>query len=403
MADSSTRTYTARWIFPVTSEPLEQGTLTVQGEQIIAVEPHGQRRADVDLGNVAILPGFVNAHIHLDLTGMRGLCPPSSDFTGWLRQVIQHRIRRTPEQVQADIADGIAESLRFGVVAVGDIAAAGVSWNLLADSPLLAVVFHELLGLPPERAAQSLQSFDAWHADHTSNVTGRVVPGISPHAPYSVHRDLYAAAAKKPLPLATHLAETTDELELLSSRTGPLVDFLKDLGVWHPDGLLHDPADIVALHRDRPRTLFVHANHLDPTLPDPRCHTVVFCPRTHAAFGHPRHPLPELVRRGVPVALGTDGLASNPDLDLLAEARFVRRHYPEIDGAMLLRMLTLQGAVALGMNGAAGSLSPKMEANFVVLPLPKKDNAEPHARLFDSALTVENVMIRGIWAKPAVA
>jgi cytosine/adenosine deaminase-related metal-dependent hydrolase len=403
MADSSTRTYAARWIFPVTSEPLANGTLTVQGKRIVAVEPHGRRRADIDLGDVAVVPGFVNAHVHLDLTGMRGVCPPSSDFTGWLRQVIQHRIRRSPAQVQADIADGIAESLQFGVVAVGDIAAAGVSWNLLADSPLRAVVFHEMLGLTPERAVQSLQSFDTWHAEHATQIGARVVAGISPHAPYSVHRDLFAAAAKTTLPLATHLAETCDELELLRHRTGPFVDFLKELGVWQPEGLVHDPADIVALHFGRPRTLLVHANHLDPALPDPRCHTVVFCPRTHAAFGHPRHPLPELLRRGVPVALGTDGLASNPDLDLLAEARFVRRHYPEIDGPTLLRMLTLHGAVALGMDGAVGALSAKMEANFVVLPLAKGDNTEPHTRLFDSALPVENVMIRGEWAKPAVA
>ncbi len=403
MADSSTRTYTARWIFPGTSEPLERGTLTVAGERIVAVEPHGQRRPDIDLGRVAILPGFVNAHVHLDLTGMRGLCPPSPDFTGWLRQVIQHRIRRTPAQVQADIADGIAECLRFGVTAVGDISAAGASWDALAASPLHAVVFFEMLGLTPERAAQSLQSFDAWHANHLTRDGDRVVAGVSPHAPYSVHRDLFAAAAKTALPLATHLAETMEELQLLRSKSGPFVDFLRDLGVWHPQGMFDEVAEILALLRNRPRTLLVHANHLDAALPDPRCHTVVYCPRTHAAFGHPRHPLPELVRRGVPVALGTDGLASNPDLDLLAEARFVHRHYPEIDGPTLLRMLTLHGARALGMEGGIGALSQKMEANFVVLPLPAGDNCEPHEQVFGSPLPADKTMVRGEWAKPAFA
>ena len=84
-------TLTARWVFPVSAPPLEGGTVTIANERIVAVEPHGTRRADLDLGDAAVLPGLVNAHTHLDLSGLRGLAPPSSDFVGWLRQVIAHR------------------------------------------------------------------------------------------------------------------------------------------------------------------------------------------------------------------------------------------------------------------------------------------------------------------------
>src|SRR5580704_832430 len=107
-------TLTARYVFPVDALPLPQGVVTIAGDKIAAVEPQGTRSADVDLGNVAILPGLVNAHTHLDLTGLRGQCPPTPDFTQWLRGVIAHRRKQTPEQIAADIQIGIQESMTAG-------------------------------------------------------------------------------------------------------------------------------------------------------------------------------------------------------------------------------------------------------------------------------------------------
>src|SRR6187431_396894 len=142
-------TFTARWIFPASSSPLERGTITIRGPLFEAVEPHGVRKPDVDLGNVAIIPGLVNAHTHLDLSGARGQIPPTDPehFTDWLRGVIAFRRGRTPEQVQADIRDGLAECLRTGTTLIGDIAAEGASWKPLAASRVRAVVFFEMIGL----------------------------------------------------------------------------------------------------------------------------------------------------------------------------------------------------------------------------------------------------------------
>ncbi len=162
---------TARWIFPVSGPPLERGVLTLAGDRIVAVTPAGDRTADFDLGNVAILPGLVNAHTHLDLSGLSGLAPPSPDFTGWLRQVIAHRRSRTPEQVQQDVRVGLAESLRTGTTLLGDISADGASWDFLKDAPLRAVVFREMLGLTQERASpgagqrRGLVARSSGHAD----------------------------------------------------------------------------------------------------------------------------------------------------------------------------------------------------------------------------------------------
>src|SRR5207237_1291682 len=104
----------------------------------------------------------VNAHTHLDLSGLRGRVPPTTDFTAWLRAVIHHRRAQSPPQVEADIRAGLAETLACGTTLIGDISSQGGSWPVLAAASLRSVVFYELLGLPPERAEQALTGAEAW-------------------------------------------------------------------------------------------------------------------------------------------------------------------------------------------------------------------------------------------------
>lgn len=402
MARGDEWTLTARWIFPVDGPPLHRGTVTIRGDRLVAVEPRGGRAADRDFGNAAILPGLVNAHTHLDLSDLRGRVPPTKDFTGWLRAITAHRRGRTAEQVQRAIADGVEECVRFGTTLVGDIAAAGASAEILAAAPLRSVVFFELIGLSAERAEESLNAVRTWLETHRGGDTCR--PGVSPHAPYTVRRALFARAAglaaERGLALAVHLAETQAELELLQTHRGPLHDFLREIGAWNPGGmdLAADAADVLALCNEDIPKLLVHANYLEPSTPLPPRSTIVYCPRTHAAFGHAPHPFRDLFKRGVRVALGTDSLASNPDLDVLAEARYLCARYPDFPGDTLLRMATLSGAEALAWDADTGSLAPGKSADLVVLPLPTEDAEDPHGLLFASAAAVEKVLWRGQWS-----
>jgi cytosine/adenosine deaminase-related metal-dependent hydrolase len=395
---------TARWVFPVEGPPLERGTVSVRGERVEAVEPHGRRSADLDLGNAAILPGLVNAHTHLDLGGLRGRCPPQADFTAWLRAVIGHRRNSTPEQIEAAIRAGVAESLAFGTTLLGDVSGQGLSWPILAASPLRAVVFRELLGLSRARAEQAAAVARDWLEAQPAR--GGCRPGLSPHAPYSVHRLLFQtageAAQKYGAPLAVHLAETPAELELLQHRRGPFVPFLQELGVWDEEGLTRGAGHVLRLVKAARPLLVVHGNYLPAGSALPRGSTVVYCPRTHAAFGHAPHPFRDLLRQGVRVALATDSLASSPDLDMLAEARHARRAFPDVCGHALLRTITLSGAEALGWQDETGSLAPGKSADLVVLRLPDEEPTHPHALIFDSALPVEAVLCRGRWARPPV-
>jgi len=397
MAD---KVFTARWVFPVSGPPLDRGALLVTNDRIVAVAKHGRFTPDMDLGNAAIVPGFVNAHTHLDLTGARGLTPPTQDFTVWLRSVIAYRRNRTAGETESDIYAGSKECLCNGTTLVGDIAANGLSLGSRCEQR--EVIFVELLGLSEQRASeaadfalQACSMFAVPARDQRLDVT----IGISPHSPYSFNCGVLQRVAtqskKLGFPMAIHLAESSAELELLERHSGPFVPFLAELGAWDTSGLAWSPQHVIELTGDSVNILYVHCNFLSPTTEIPATGTIVYCPRTHAAFDHPPHPFREFLVRGVRVALGTDSLASNPDLSLLAEARFIASRYADFNRTTLLRMATLSGAEALGWSDVAGSFEPGKSADFAVVALPDRDDADPHELLFHSDLPVQQTWFRG--------
>lgn len=385
---------TARWIMPVAGPPLKDGIVAVCGQTITAVEAHGLRTPDIDFGNVAIIPGLVNAHTHLDLSGLRGKVPAGADFIGWLKQIIAHRRTQTIQQIDAAIQLGLSESLNYGTTLICDIAAGGASWGCLAAAPVNSVIFHEVLGLLTSRLPQIENDIITWLRG--KSITDRCMVGLSPHAPYSVNSAALVRTMQFALPVAIHVAETRDEVRLIEQKDGPFVAFLTELGVWEPESLIPS-YEYILRHSVAPDPLLlIHANYLPPKIAIPLNATIVYCPRTHTAFGHAPHPFREFLKRGVRVALGTDSLASNPDLDLLAEARFIYDMYPEFPGEQLLRMATLSGAEALGWAETTGSLEPGKSADLVVVPLPDIESADPYELLFQQGPT-RNAPRRTMW------
>lgn len=392
------RTFTARWVFPVSGPPLPNGTVTVEGDQIVAVDASGGLAPDEDLGNVALVPGFVNPHTHLDLSGARGLIPPTdaAHFTDWLRGVIAYRRSRTAAQVQADIRGGLEESLRFGTTLLGDIASEGASWDALAASPVRAVVYREIIGGTVERAGAAGVEAKRWYEARPDTPTCRA--GLSPHAPYSAHGLAYVFANVMRRPTATHLAESQLECDFLRCEPGPMSEFVAPFGITFPPAPIRPERVLGAGWLDKPpHVLVAHGNYLTDAGAVRPNQTICYCPRTHAAFGHPPHPFRDFLSRGVRVCLGTDSLASNPDLDILAEARFVRRLYPDFPGGQLLRMITLSGAEALGWADECGSLEAGKSADLVAVPLPNADAPDPHELLFVDHPGPRRTLFRGQW------
>ncbi|MBX3449428.1 MAG: amidohydrolase family protein [Planctomycetaceae bacterium] len=407
------RAYRARWIITLTGQPVENGVLVVSRGRIVRADSTS-RVPCTDLGDVALIPGLVNAHTHLEFSSLGHPVPPGSSFPAWLRRVVEAR-GDSPAPKLA-IAQGLRESIAAGVTLVGDIATTGWNPEDYAGSPLRGVIFQELIGLGAQRAAERValaQSHVQRDADHGLPVGWSA--GLSPHAPYTVRSELFArvcqmAAGYPSVPVAMHLAESREELELLQSGEGPFREFLSSLGVW-PDDVFRDGRSIDEFLEplsELDRAAIVHGNYLThhqlaflarhPHL------TLVYCPRTHAAFGHPTHPWIDLHHLGGSVAVGTDSRASNPDLNLWAELQHIAAEYPEMRSPVILQMGTINGARVLGQGRDTGTLAVGRRADLAVVALDDPAFRDPWYDLFAPGNSIAGAMIGGEWvhASPAL-
>ena len=367
---------------------------------------HGRTADAIELGPVAMVEGLVNAHTHLEFSSLTRPIPTTGQFTDWIRNVVKYR-RENPGLTSKAIGDGIVESWRSGTTVLGDIATVGWSAADYAKAGFKGAVFQEVLGLSSERIQQQTELARL-------HLTGNRIDarGISPHAPYSTHLDLVRQsveiAIRTNCHLAMHLAETKAELELLSTGTGEFREMLIDFGIWS-DTLFQTPIkpmDYLEVLAKAPRSLIIHGNYLDDTeltfLASQPQMTLVYCPRTHAAFGHSEHPWRRLIELGGRVAIGTDSRASNPDLSLFAELQFLAARYPDVPHLDLLKIGSRNGRRALGFEPTHNSKTP---ADFTLIRLVDSSQGRPELELFGPANQSCGTMVNGrwVWLAPDLA
>ncbi len=398
--------FTARWVIPVDQPPLEWGVVEIEGERIVAIHPPFSEQAGstTNLGEAAILPGLVNAHTHLEFSDLTEPVAPGKSFADWIDRVVERR-RGQSDPSQA-VRQGLSESLASGTTTVGEIATSD-AWRSISICEATGVVYRELIGLKPDRWEPALEIARA-HLRKAPPENANWIRGLSPHAPYSVHPELYRRlidlAVEAGAPVAVHLAETREELELLEHGTGPLVEQLTKFGAWET-GLIPKGSrvlDYLIPLAEVDHGLVIHGNYLSDADIEFLAHhpnlSVVYCPRTHAAFGHGPHPWRQLLSAGVRVALGTDSRASNPDLSIWNEVLALMNRYPEFNAGQLLRMATLNGAEALGCDHEVGSLTRGKLANLLVVRLDAEMTpSEPAEHTALRSKGVSGVMQRGCW------
>ena len=407
-----TLTIGARYVYPVEGPPIEDGCLTIEQGRIAWVGTSRERPGDLDLGNVAIVPGFVNAHTHLELAPLSSKKEKSRDQeneVSWLRHVVEQRRSGTEQALVAVAAKNVKASIDAGTTFLADITTAGLSWGPVAEAPTRAVVFAELIGLQRDRGLHVSDMAWRWLGSirPENQVAACARPGLSPHAPYSTAGWLYHKAVASRMPLSTHLAEMPEELRLLRDRDGPLRGFLEELGAWDDDWepIGPRPADYVRKGELRNADwLIAHGTYLEPddfwqlrpeAAPEGHRVAVAFCPRTHARFGHAPHPYRALLERGAIVCLGTDSMASSESLSILDELRFLHSRDESLSGELLLTMATLFGAWALRAETTTGSIKPGKSADLAIITLPDREEKDPFGLLFESDLPVVGTVFEG--------
>ncbi len=314
-----------------------------------------------DLGQVALTPGLVNAHAHLELSSAAGL-PGDLGFGAWIGAVLAHRAQATGADYDAGLLAGAARLLASGTTTVGDVDSTGAAERLLPRTALRARVFREVLdGGDVARSAAQLARLLEPRIE-----SERVELGISPHGPHTVSATLLEACAAQALvsgdPLQVHWAETEEEVRWLRSGEGPLAERLG--ASPHCSGL-----DLLERHGLLgPRLSLVHGNHPGPgelaRIAEAGA-TLIHCPGTHEFFGRAHLDLAAWQASGVTIALGTDSLASNTDLDLRHEMRRVVAAHPGLRPEEVFGWATRGGARALGLEDRIGELAVGKSADVV--------------------------------------
>lgn len=358
----------AHWILPVATPPIRNGAIAISGNRILAVGERDSIVADhptmpvEDHPRSAIIPGLINAHTHLEFSNLeQPLGHQGISLPDWIRDVINARSTSTADAKRESIVRGLKELYETGTVAVGEIST--LPTNTTADYAAQPSV-HKTVFL--EQLTRNLDLLSQRQSEALSHLAQqKIIAALGPHAPYSTHPQLVEQiidlAVKEDVPVAMHVAETREELELLEHRSGKFVDLLQDLGVWDSDSFGDaDSIDHIIEQLGRhSRSLLVHGNYLTDAQLKRIAQlgiSIAFCPRTHAWFGHAPYPLARMIELGINVATGTDSRASNPDLNLLEELKLIARTHPDVAGSSILAMATRGGASAIGIEKDYGTI-----------------------------------------------
>ena len=379
--------YHASWVLPIAAPPIRDGWVTVDRGRIVAVghrapAPGGDGVRDVRLGDVAVMPGVVNAHTHLELSYLRDEVPPAPSFVTWVRGVMGARRRhidpRAPEIVRA-VDEAIAECHAAGTAIVGDIGNTLVTFEPLARSALAAVVFYELIRFNAPDPKAFVEAAAA--AVDGLTPTDTVRASLAAHAPYSVAPLVFRAIREVAdrdafTPCSVHLSESVEEVDFIRAGTGPWRALLEDVGAWDPKWVPPGVSPVQFLDQAGflgANVLAVHGVQM--TLDDlgrlrARGTTLVTCPRSNGHTGAGAPPIQDFYDAGVRVAVGTDSLASAPDLNVFAELATMRALAPGVPANALLHSATLEGARALGFDADYGSIEPSKRARLIAVSLP---------------------------------
>ena len=408
----------ARIVFPVTAPPIEDGAVLIEGNRIRSVSAWKKLRNPahktvVDLGEVILLPGLVNAHCHLDYTDMAGKLPPPKTFTEWIAAITALKASWDYSDYAQSWLHGAHQLLKTGTTTVADIEAVPVLLpEVWEASPLRVFSFLEMTGIKSRRPPKQILRETLEKILTLQDPRNRAL--LAPHAPYSTLPELLRLTKKtsrqRNWRTTIHVAESEQEFDMFQNARGEMHDWLARNERDNSDCGLGSPVAHLARQKLLGENLLaVHVNCLargDVSLLAKTQTHVVHCPRSHDYFKHPIFERDRLAAAGVNLCLGTDSLATMrkngnqvPELDLFAEMRALAGADKNVSPKEILRMATVNGARALGLAGKIGELRKNSFSDLIALPFSGNISRCTEAMLAHTGKVAAS-MIAGRWAIP---
>lgn len=409
----------AKYIYPVTSDIIENGAIVINGGKIIDFgnrEDIDSRFQEVEkrfnLKNALIMPGFVNAHTHLEFSNVK--IRDVQNFPDWLLKVVSERdkmqrkgwLRKIKffeslhdKRWKNSVKRRINEMINSGTIAIADVTNTAKLITLLLRVPLKVQIFVELIAFDEERGKTFFDVIKK-SIENVSQVIKRYLLerefkiSLSAHAPYSVSEALFKLIKgfNKSSKTSVHLAEPFEEIEFMKNGTGFLRDFLIERGSFTPGWKPPGTSSVKYLDKigflDE-NTLAVHCVNVDDEdieILSSRNVSVCTCPRSNFFLKVGKAPLRKFIDKGINVCLGTDSIASNRDLNILNELKFAREFYPDVSDEELIKIATINGAKALGFENACGSIEKGKDADLIFFPIPENlKKSEIYSFIFKSS------------------
>lgn len=394
------KTLRARFVLPIGSPPIENGAVRIDGSRIVEVGPWPELGGEAeDLGDIVLMPGLINAHCHLDYTGMRNAILFGGKFSHWVRRLNELKRTQSDDDYLQAIAGGFSELKTWGTTSVFNIESFPELMVRMPVPPLRTWWFYELLDIRNRIHTEDVVAGALAFFEHHQKWQGGF--GLSPHAPYTTSLKLYElirfCCEKYSMPVMTHLAETQEEFEMFAEAKGSLYDFLAPLGRDMSDTGGTTPLRHLLENNALPTgAILTHMNVLAEedwellrTRPD---FSIVHCPNCHAYFERPAFPMARFCASGLNLCLGTDSLASNKALNLFEEMRTVRKNYTEVPPEAVLDMVTRNAARAIGMAGQLGEIVPGAWADLIAVPY---DSGEVAESVIENRREISWMMISG--------
>lgn len=400
----------AEKVLPISIPPLDGYAVIIEQGSIIDIETisEAERRnpyADkIRLEGAVIMPGFVNLHTHLELTGLKGKITEGLDFYDWIKELVKQKMVMTKKEYEDGVHMGIKEMISTGTTSVGEITLESISPYILNNYGIRGKVFYEVLG-PSEFLAGYLW-FRKKREFKRFKDSDLLKAGISPHSCYSLSRGLLKRVSdyslKHGVSLSSHISETEEEKRFVREGKGKIKEFIEGLGFTPPlpsysDSPIEYFKELGLLRKDFIGAHSVWVNKKDIDIMKESSVSVAHCPRSNTNLNVGKAPVVDFIKEGINVGLGTDSLASNKSLNMWDEMRMAYKLHSS-DGLMpidIFKMATINGAKALGLEDKVGTIDVGKKADIIAVRMPKDLSGDIYSDLLRETRDVLLTMVSG--------